>query len=258
MNDKYIFDCQLPTVDCQLPTVDCQIEKNAKHEKKEKITVDNIYDYLNDYNLLNKTRKQRFISMVQFQLVTIKKITGRQNKILFAIAIFKCICEYLDVMNNDKTVAKLVITLKAKLHHLIKFECIYELIPIYDEIFNDQLYKDIDVPDDIEIPNEQIDSYIKQYNDALMKYKKKVYKAPQFEKGEVVGAKDKEGNWWMSEVLEIFTYKEHAVYYVKFFGWGDQFNEFITSTRNIKKFNPRKHLYYRPAWKTKKNTLPVD
>lgn len=74
----------------------------------------------------------------------------------------------------------------------------------------------------------------------------------KFDEGEVVGVKDKEGNWWMGRILKTFSHLRHNMYYVEFLGWGEEFNEFITDTKfKLERFNPRKHLYYRPAWKKK-------
>jgi hypothetical protein len=143
-------------------------------------------------------------------------------------------------------------------HSVDKLTC---LIPRYNSIFNDGIYDklDTDKPDLSANPEQLTDVYKQQF---IAEYQKKVHdaevvkrisaKPPKFKEGDIVGAQDKEGRWWLSHVLQVFSAYGQHVYYVEFKGWGSQFNEFITSPFKIRQFNPRKHKLYRAAWEAKK------
>jgi hypothetical protein len=78
----------------------------------------------------------------------------------------------------------------------------------------------------------------------IIKKKKKIMK---YIVGQIVGAKDKEGKWWMSRILYVFEDPNYPYpwYYVHFEGWGDIQNEWISSLFRIKKFNPRRDFLRR-------------
>lgn len=104
------------------------------------------------------------------------------------------------------------------------------------------LYHLLNIEPPLEITPELHDKFIKASGITIIPHTQ-----PLFTKNEIVGAKDKEGRWWMSQILDIIQYDHHNIYYVSFLGWGDRFNEFITNTSRIKKYNPRRHKYYRPS-----------
>jgi len=205
---------------------------------------------------LDISRKQHFVSLVKMSLDTVTKISGRKNRKHTVLMLMQFICAQRDIIARVD-MAKFVLTVKAKFNDFIRRERFYELIPLYNMIFNDGLYDNIELqPAKDIITDEEIDEYINQYNESLIEYHERnnaLRTLPLYEKGEVVGAKDKEGKWWMSEVLEVFKHGKHNMYYVAFKGWGDRFNEFITESHRIRRYNPRAHIYYRPAWKRKQN-----
>ena len=66
-----------------------------------------------------------------------------------------------------------------------------------------------------------------------------------FTVGQIVGARDKEMNWWLSRILHVHRNEERGGhwYYVRFEGWGPIYDEWIFSeTCRIKQFNPQKHF----------------
>lgn len=78
----------------------------------------------------------------------------------------------------------------------------------------------------------------------LEKVEKKLNK---FKIGQIIGARDKERKWWLSRILYIFEDPNYPYpwYYVSFEGWGDLYNEWISSPHRIKPFNPRRDLLKR-------------
>ena len=62
---------------------------------------------------------------------------------------------------------------------------------------------------------------------------------------QIVGAKDKENNWWLSRILGVYNDKERDGYwyYVRFEGWLKKHDEWIYSESfRINTFNPKKHF----------------
>ena len=151
----------------------------------------------------------------------------------------------------DETFLTLI---KAWFHTYIITKKYSSLIKIYNTLFLDNMYcaenlKFMYVPDP---PTDWIRDKIKEYNEqienaVIRKNAKKP--APKYAANEIIGAKDKEGRWWMSKVLNVFDYQGNIVYFIEFIGWGEKFNEFISDGFRLCKFNPKKHKYFRPAWK---------
>ena len=148
--------------------------------------------------------------------------------------------------------------IKALSHEYIVTYGLHDLIPLYDKLYNDGIYRDIKNNNTYApvLPKEWIADKIKAYqnkceHEELQKISKR--KPYSFEIGEIVGVRDKENHWWMSRVLDTYSYGEHNVYYVEFLGWGEKFNEFITDVGyRIEPYKPKKHKYYRPSWKSNK------
>ena len=168
----------------------------------------------------------------------------------------KYVClNYKPLANN----AAFMMFVKAIFHKYIHTLGFHELIPLYDSIFNDAYYANIKNLDTslVFIPvltEEWKQTQLKDYTDSIKQINYRLNTGrplPAYETDEIVGAKDKEGRWWMSKVLARFEYQKHAIYYVEFLGWGSKFNEFINDPFKIQKFNPRKHKYFRPAWAKK-------
>jgi hypothetical protein len=153
-------------------------------------------------------------------------------------------------------VRRLVLIIKAKFDEFIIREHMVELIPIYNKIFNDNLYDgelykaetDADLCSYMTLSEDESRKLLEDYKHRLYTRKKVAkgnYKAKTFTKGEIVGAKDRDGHWWLSRIIDMFKYDDHTGYYVEFLGWGDKFNEFIVDKCRIAKFNPKKHILYR-------------
>lgn len=156
----------------------------------------------------------------------------------------------------EKELAEEIITIKAIFHELIVDHNKIHLIELYNTWFNDKQFDKLLTEPDVNItPIEMTDDEKKDFIIAM--YQKRIHaeevrkrlnaKPPKYAVNEIVGAQDKEGRWWMSQVLDVISHLDQHIYYVTFLGWGDKFNEFILNPFNIQKFNPKKHRYYRPA-----------
>ena len=90
-------------------------------------------------------------------------------------------------------------------------------------------------------------------NSAEEKLYKQIKKFPQmFKEDQIVGAKDKENNWWLARVLNVFTTPEcdSHWYYVRFEGWGAKHDEWINArTYRVRNYNPKKHFLKRQLTK---------
>lgn len=148
--------------------------------------------------------------------------------------------EYIDVLEQSPLLAK---SLSKKIDDLIINHNMIELIPIYNLIYTNDKYKDIQ-SQPILLTSEITDILLAEYHAPIPIV---THDKPKYAVGEIIGAKDKEGNWWMSEVLFSTSYNTHIIYYIKFLNWGDQFNEFIHEKHRMQRFNPFKHKYYRTA-----------
>ncbi len=165
---------------------------------------------------------------------------------------FLYLCQNRQMLLTKPTYAILV---KALFHEYIVQKGFTNLITIYNRIFNDKLYADINNTAVFYpiLTQEWIQDKIHDFQEKSkqIEYRKRAKRVPpKYEVAEIVGAKDKEGRWWMSKVLAVYDYQGHSAYYVEFLGWGDKFNEFIIDGFRIEKFNPKKHRYFRPAWRT--------
>jgi hypothetical protein len=218
-----------------------------------------IYDKKNILQVLcpsnqDEDRRESHYRITKMLLKDYEKITGRLNRELYIIGVMEMVSGYLGVINTTED-CDILIIIKAKFDELIGKERMYKLIPIYNRIFTDNLYKSIHIqPENNNITDQEIAGYIDQYQKKLIEFHERrctLRTLPKYEKNEIVGAKDKEGNWWMSKILDTFCHNSNNMYYVEFIGWGEQFNEFIVDVYRIKRYNPRAHPYYRPAWKRK-------
>jgi hypothetical protein len=73
-------------------------------------------------------------------------------------------------------------------------------------------------------------------------------KLKPFKSGDIVGAKDKENNWWLSRVLYVYTTDDcpDYWYYIRFEGWGSKHDEWISSNRyRVQQYRPKKHFLKR-------------
>jgi len=148
-------------------------------------------------------------------------------------------------------------TFRDKMRKLIAVIKDHRLVDIYNMIFTDHVvdaYKLPVAPLNTETlhPLSGFDktAFEKLFNDKLRKYEQYMLdRVPKnkFKENTIVGAKDKNGRWWLSRILKSFTYNGHVIYYVEFMGWGSEFNEFIYEPYRIEPFNPRKHKLYRSA-----------
>lgn len=148
---------------------------------------------------------------------------------------------------------KYAMLVKALFHKYIIDHKFTHLICLYDKLFNDKLYANIQDETIFypTLPQEWIIQQVKDYQAKMKEVQiRKAAKrpAPRYSRGEIVGAKDKENKWWLAEVLDVLQFDGRNAYYVEFKGWGEKFNEVIIDGFRIEKYNRKKHMYFRPAY----------
>ena len=205
---------------------------------------DNITNYLNKYTYNEEEIRRTFNELLNMLEDPNEKKYAAKILLIFSHANLK-------FLSNNKLYALLI---KYSAHHFIIEKGWHDLVYYYNLIFNDKMYNDVGDINIFEpvLSVEWINEKIKLYQNKCREIeirKKLKDKSYKYEKGEIVGAKDKEGRWWMSQVLEIFNYNQHCIYYIEFLGWGEEFNEFIVDKFRIARYNPLKHKYFRPSWK---------
>ena len=158
---------------------------------------------------------------------------------------------YIDAMENFD--AKFYLLTKAMFHRYIAELGYSHLIIYYNEIFNDNAYGDYLENKTMLLPvimPEWQNEKIKEYQTKQLQIeRRKQLKRPItiHKKGAYVGARDKEGKWWLSKILAVYHECEHIIYYVEFLNWGEQFNEFISDTNRIRKYNSKQHPLFKPV-----------
>ena len=190
------------------------------------------------YSSTNKEQRHSTYMLV-FKLLTSvfkQSVVDVKKQCIKALIILSS--EYLDVLADRPDHAA---SLNKKIIELITIYKMRELIPIYNAIYTIK-YVDNE-PSVLEITPEQADSILSSW---VMPAVRLVAK-PKYAIGEIVGAKDKENNWWMAKILYSTQHLAHVIYYVEFLNWGEQFNEFITDCSRLQRFNAYKHKYYRTA-----------
>ena len=207
-------------------------------------TKDNIHTYINAYSYNPEEIRRTFNELLNIVDDSTQKKYAAKLLLIFSY-------NNIRFLSENKLYALLI---KYSSHHFIVEKGWHDLVYYYNLIFNDKMYNDVGDSNIFEpvLPIEWINEKIKIYQDKHREIEiKKILKdkSYKYEKGEIIGAKDKEGRWWMSRIIEIFTYNHHSVYYVEFLGWGENFNEFIVDRFRIDRYNPIKHKYFRPNWK---------
>jgi hypothetical protein len=207
-------------------------------------TKDNIHTYINAYSYNPEEIRRTFNELLNIVDDSTQKKYAAKLLLIFSY-------NNIRFLSENKLYALLI---KYSSHHFIVEKGWHDLVYYYNLIFNDKMYNDVGDSNIFEpvLPIEWINEKIKIYQDKHREIEfKKILKdkSYKYEKGEIIGAKDKEGRWWMSRIIEIFTYNQHSVYYVEFLGWGENFNEFIVDRFRIDRYNPIKHKYFRPNWK---------
>lgn len=215
------------------------------------ITEENVLEYIHFDNLFkdqggNKCAKNDLTCVVQFE--TDKRYVFEFKYTYESISGVPVICQV--------ETAKKMMLLKSVLHREIYENGHTELINnVYNVVFKDHLYDTLRIKTvDEMISKAEQKKLIDAYHEKEIQLRRRLeqkWQPPAFEKGEIVGAKDVDGRWWMSRVLMVFGIGGQAVYYVEFLGWGEQFNRLITTPWEVKRFNPHKHKYFYPAWRRK-------
>jgi hypothetical protein len=244
-----------------------QLEENKTEyltnlDELKKITDLNNLTKLNNNTNLNFNNVKHIISSVKIliELNSENNITelNDHNEYLIKVLLSN-LKNYLSELDND---SNLLLVVKALFHELIVKKNYTTLVEVYNDIFTDLIYdklsNELFVP---VIPEDWIQQKIVEYKNSLntmlthQMFNKKIN---IYTKKEIVGAKDKEGRWWMAQILAVYNYNNHYVYYVEFLGWGEKFNEFITDKMRLSKFNKKKHNYFRSVWDNEVNEVNDD
>lgn len=217
----------------------------------EKITEENVMKYTNISVIL---KRDNMYSNTACRIVF--KCNGIIRAFEFPYT-YESICgEPVFAVDDLPRIKTQLMLLKAALHEAIYKYGHTELIDgVYNVIFNDKYYDSMNIKtvDELLSASEQ-KKLIAAYHEKELQLRRRLeskWKPYRFEKGEIVGAKDSEGRWWMSRVLDVIVVDGQSVYYVEYLGWGHQFNRLITTPWEIKKYNPYKHKYFYPAWRRK-------
>ena len=163
------------------------------------------------------------------------------------------ICSIDDIMRYKHIAIKFPHTIsiiKNYFHKLIVDQRQIEIIDKYNEIFNDNIYSDIESYYDKYpiFPQDVLNNALDEYNKSIAKFLKQKHtllKMPNFYDGQIIGAKDREGKWWLAQVITNATYGQHRCYYVSFCGWDKCFNEWISDQYRLQEFNPKRHRLFR-------------
>lgn len=241
--------------------------KSANYNPIAVPTIDNITSYLKttkkDIAYADTGTDTNAGILKQINYIATRNASEQISMLIMLTKVYK---DYL--LTNVNNVSKVdILSLKALYDTLIVEKNVHELIADYNEVFNDLPYEKLSKNEfdntlqDIELTEEQKATYIATYQKKIREreVRKRINaKPPRFSVGDIVGAQDKEGRWWMSQVLDVFSYLGQHIYYVSFLGWGEQFNEFITNKFKIRWYNPKKHKYYRASRKLDKTSTGTN
>lgn len=220
-----------------------QPQDEAKTKKYHNyVNINNIHKTIAVYKGSMPYREEIFAQYIPYMT----KLWQTPSKEIYQITFALCL-EFINELVKFPTFALLL--KQAYDDAIIKHKYI-QFIRLYNMTYNDDLYSEnlFDIEEPLELNEVDIQKLTTTYNQTIKKrtnFKRKVY---TFNDNEVVGARDKQGSWWHAKVLKRLSYKNHYVYYVEFSHWGEEFNEWISDSRRIMKYNPKRHVLYRPAW----------
>ena len=206
---------------------------------------------LNDIKIIdNNTIHNSIKKLIQ----SYYKINTIKNKCNFFDGFINLLNEFKYIFYTIENNTDILITIKnirtIFYDIIIKYKK-HKYIYHYNNIFNDGIFNNIKITD-IEIDTQQKKNILKNYEDKekeieklLNEKEKKEIENNKFKKGEIIGAKDKEGNWWLSEILDIIIYDNINIYIIDFKGWSKIHREVITKKSRLQKFNPYKHKLFK-------------
>jgi hypothetical protein len=222
--------------------------------KDEPILIPNIMTCLRKPNESSFSRRNMMTRSLYRMFKLVEQLHDRQHKINVILSIFELLVEYLDVLNSNTYESNnFVIEIKKKFDEFIIKENITELIPLYNQIFNDKLYDNIHCigVEDITLPtDDDIKIIVNKYNNdvtARIKRQEQPQPQPPYEEGEIIGARDNKGKWWMARLLKVFTHIYHDIYYVEFLIRGHKYNDAIIDPYRLARYDPQNHPYERSA-----------
>lgn len=143
---------------------------------------------------------------------------------------------------------RLLLIFREQLKHYIVRKGMNKLITVYNQLFDDDMFKDYTASID-KLSQDDIQELYNMHKNSqrkmeLMFMGRNKY---QFNVGDLVGARDKEGRWWAANILNKFSYHGKDVYYIHYHNWGPEFDEFVSDMHRIRRFNPKLHHCYYSA-----------
>ncbi len=216
----------------------------TRYTLPEPLSVHNVYKFVKVEEIPNVSVSVNKTLLFMFN--QLDKISGDENRRVYITTIINFI------VSNIKQLAEypqIMVLLKIKFDDFIIKERMINLVPLYNKIYNDNLYDKVhEIIDNFEpvIPAEVLSEMALRYNETIkariiqQNRKKEI---PKYEVNDLVGARDREGKWRVAVILARFTYDGINLYYVDFPGYPSCFREFIVETK-IEVFNPKKHKYH--------------
>lgn len=180
------------------------------------------------------------------------KFKKTNNKLVYVKVLFSQIIANLHFLHDEKMV-NLVYKLKNLITYYIVNCKLLRFVYYYNRIFTDKAHNNIFEQNiTLEYKKKMEDAYnnIAQPNILMQN--------PKFTKGEIIGAKDINGKWWLSEVLQVFKCENQYCYYVEFKGWGERYNEFISDYNRLAYYNSKRHNLFRSSAKDSINNKVIN
>ena len=194
------------------------------------------------------TRRSRdFVKLVADVIRIQKKYTLHSDDA--GLTCFKMVCQlavsFLDVLQTTE-MQNFVLNLHKKIIDFIRgghkeLKYYYgKLFVLHDQSMNKELF--IEKDDSEQIPAVLMSKYqelIERHVAAVQVHVKKL--RPRYAEGQIIGAQDREKRWCMAQILKTMALDNDIWYYVRFIGWGREFNEMIAEGARLQIFNARRH-----------------
>lgn len=127
---------------------------------------------------------------------------------------------------------------KNALIEYIEKEKMTDFIELYNTLFDDRKFDDAYI--EINPTNEKLlQEYIAHKKSERMKYLESK-RVTSFKANQLVGIRDKANDIYLGQIISIIPYENHTIYYVRYIGFDEAFNEFINDPRRILPYNQNK------------------
>jgi hypothetical protein len=192
-------------------------------------------------------RSREFVKLVADIIRIQKKYTLHSDD--GGLTCFKMVCQlsisFLDVLQTIE-MQNFVLNLHKKIIDFIRgghkeLKYYYnKLFVLHDQSPHKELF--IEKDDSEQIPAVLMSKYqelIERHVANVQVHIKKL--RPRYAEGQIIGAQDREKRWCMAQILKTMALDNDIWYYVRFIGWGREFNEMIAEGDRLQIFNARRH-----------------